>query len=104
MQNSPTVATRAQEVGINNDGDLMIFGHFGIMRRVLGGFQEYFGLPYSNWPTTRSRYPLTKLLTGSRANAFALRANGKPMFEPGFVAKTKSARSIRAVQSRSIIG
>jgi hypothetical protein len=52
MQKSPPVASRAQEVWLDDDGDLMVFEHFGIVHRTGKGFQNSFGLPYSNWPTT----------------------------------------------------
>jgi hypothetical protein len=34
MKDRPTVTASAQQVWLNDDGDLMVFEHFGIMRRT----------------------------------------------------------------------
>jgi hypothetical protein len=37
MKDRPTVTARAQQVGLNDNSDLMIFEHFVIMRRTREG-------------------------------------------------------------------
>jgi hypothetical protein len=51
MQKSPTIATGAQKIRLDENGDLMVFVHLANMRRIEENFQNSDGRLFSKWPT-----------------------------------------------------
>ena len=65
MQKSPTVTARAQKVWLDNDGDLVVFDHFGIVHRTRKGFQNSFRtalFKLAHYPLMKELDPATDLV------------------------------------------